>query len=276
MSKTRILYVSQAIQPFLPESPISKASRQIPQGIHERGREIRVFMPRFGVINERRHQLHEVIRLSGMNLNINDTDHPLIIKVASIPTARMQVYFIDNEHYFKKKVTWFDAKDKLVPDNDERAIFFARGVLETVRKLSWAPDIIHCHGWMASLVPLYAKTLFAEDAHFAKTKIVTSVYDEGFDGTLNGSLSEKITFDGIEASAVSNIELPTFEALNKLAMQHSDAVVAGSETLPTETQEAFSSLDVPTLNYIDADLGAADMATFYDTILEGKEVAVEE
>ena len=276
MSKTRILYVSQAIQPFLPESPISKASRQIPQGIHERGREIRVFMPRFGVINERRHQLHEVIRLSGMNLNINDTDHPLIIKVASIPTARMQVYFIDNEHYFKKKVTWFDAKDKLVPDNDERAIFFARGVLETVRKLSWAPDIIHCHGWMASLVPLYAKTLFAEDAHFAKTKIVTSVFDEGFDGTLNGSLHEKIAFDGIEASAVSNIELPTFEALNKLAMEHSDAVVAGSETLTPETQEAFSSLDVPTLNYVDADLGAADMATFYDTILEGKEVAVEE
>jgi len=276
MSKTRILYVSQAIQPFLPESPISKASRQIPQGIHERGREIRVFMPRFGVINERRHQLHEVIRLSGMNLNINDTDHPLIIKVASIPTARMQVYFIDNEHYFKKKVTWFDAKDKLVPDNDERAIFFARGVLETVRKLSWAPDIIHCHGWMASLVPLYAKTLFAEDAHFAKTKIVTSVFDEGFDGTLNGSLHEKIAFDGIEASAVSSIELPTFEALNKLAMQHSDAVVAGSETLTPETQEAFSSLDVPTLSYVDADLGAADMATFYDTILEGKEVAVEE
>ncbi len=276
MSKTRILYVSQAIQPFLPESPISKASRQIPQGIHERGREIRVFMPRFGVINERRHQLHEVIRLSGMNLNINDTDHPLIIKVASIPTARMQVYFIDNEHYFKKKVTWYDAKDKLVADNDERAIFFARGVLETVRKLSWAPDIIHCHGWMASLVPLYAKTLFAEDAHFAKTKIVTSVFDEGFDGTLNGSLHEKIAFDGIEASTVSSIELPTFEALNKLAMQHSDAVVAGSETLTPETQEAFSSLDVPTLNYVDADLGAADMATFYDTILEGKEVAVEE
>ena len=197
MSKTRILYVSQAIQPFLPESDISRAARQIPQGIHERGREIRVFMPRFGVINERRHQLHEVIRLSGMNLNINDTDHPLIIKVASIPTARMQVYFIDNEHYFKKKVTWLDAKDKLVGDNDERAIFFARGVLETVRKLSWAPDIIHCHGWMASLVPLYLKELFKDDAHFENTKIVTSLYGEGFDGTLNGSLHEKISFDGI-------------------------------------------------------------------------------
>jgi starch synthase len=276
MSKTRILYVSQAIQPFLPNSSISKASRQIPQGIHERGREIRVFMPRFGVINERRHQLHEVIRLSGMNLNINDTDHPLIIKVASIPTARMQVYFIDNEHYFKKKVTWYDAKEKLVADNDERAIFFARGVLETVRKLSWAPDIIHCHGWMASLVPLYAKTMFKDDAHFAQTKIVTSLYDEGFTGTLNGSLHEKIAFDGIDTQFTSTIELPTFDALNSIAMAHSDAVIAGSEILTPDTAQQFEGLEIPTMGYVDPDFGAADVATFYDTILEGKGVAVEE
>ena len=276
MSKTRILYVSQAIQPFLPESPISKAARQIPQGIHERGREIRVFMPRFGVINERRHQLHEVIRLSGMNLNINDTDHPLIIKVASIPSARMQVYFIDNEHYFKKKVTWFDAKHKLVADNDERAIFFARGVLETVRKLSWAPDIIHCHGWMASLVPLYLKELFKEDAHFENTKVVTSLYDEGFGGTLNGSLTEKIAFDGISADVLEGIKIPTFDALNEIAMRNSDAIIAGSETLTEDTAKLFESMDCPKMNFVEADLGAAEVANFYDTILEGKEVAVED
>lgn len=276
MSKTRILYVSQAIQPFLPESAVSKASRQIPQGIHERGREIRVFMPRFGVINERRHQLHEVIRLSGMNLNINDTDHPLIIKVASIPTARMQVYFIDNEQYFKKKVTWIDAKDKLVADNDERSIFFARGVLETVKKLSWAPDIIHCHGWMTALVPLYLKELFKGDAHFENTKVVTSIYDEGFDGTLNGSLHEKISFDGIAAEKVKSIQIPTFDSMNQMAMAHSDAVVAGSEELTAETQAAFNALDVPTMNYMDSELCAAEMLTFYDSILEGKGMAVEE
>lgn len=276
MSKTRILYVSQAIQPFLPESPISKASRHIPQGIHERGREIRVFMPRFGVINERRHQLHEVIRLSGMNLNINDTDHPLIIKVASIPTARMQVYFIDNEHYFKKKVTWFDNKEKLVADNDERAIFFARGVLETVRKLSWAPDIIHCHGWLTSLVPLYAKEMFQGDAHFENTRIVTSIYDEGFEGTLNGSMMDKIAFDGIDASKLGSTQIPTFDAMNKVAMEFSDAVVAGSDELTPETQSAFDSLSIPTMPFMDADQGAAEMANFYDRILEGKGVAVEE
>jgi len=276
MSKTRILYVSQAIQPFLPESPISKASRVIPQSIHERGREIRVFMPRFGVINERRHQLHEVIRLSGMNLNVNDTDHPLIIKVASIPTARMQVYFIDNEHYFKKKVRGFDAKDKLVADNDERAIFFARGVLETVRKLSWAPDIIHCHGWMASLVPLYAKQMFQGDAHFENTKIISSIYDEGFKGTLNGSLNEKIAYDGISADLVSELSLPTFDAMNKIAMEHSDAVVCGSEVLTEETQATFDGLAMPTMRYMEPELSAAEMTTFYDSILEGKQEAVEE
>lgn len=276
MSKTRILYVSQAIQPFLPESDISRAARQIPQGIHERGREIRVFMPRFGVINERRHQLHEVIRLSGMNLNINDTDHPLIIKVASIPTARMQVYFIDNEHYFKKKVTWLDAKDKLVSDNDERAIFFARGVLETVRKLSWAPDIIHCHGWMASLVPLYLKSLFSEDAHFENTKVVTSLYSDGFKGTLNGSLHEKITFDGIQEERVGAIQIPTFDALNAIAIEHSDAIIAGSKELSEETEALFQSSVLPKMQHIEAELGAAEVANFYDTILEGKEVAVEE
>jgi starch synthase len=276
MSKTRILYVSQAIQPFLPESPISKASRHIPQSVHERGREIRVFMPRFGVINERRHQLHEVIRLSGMNLNINDTDHPLIIKVASIPTARMQVYFIDNENYFKKKVTWFDAKNKLVADNDERAIFFARGILETVKKLSWAPDIIHCHGWMTSLVPLYVKEIFGGDAHFENTKVVTSLYNEGYQGTLNGSMHEKISFDGIAPEKVESLQIPTFDSLNKIAMAYSDAVVAGSQELPEETQEAFNALDKPTMKYMDVELSSAEMINFYDNILEGKGVAVEE
>ena len=145
MSKARILYVSQHLVPFLPETPMSAISRHLPQGAHDKGREIRVFMPRFGKINERRHQLHEVIRLSGMNLNVDDVDHPLIIKVASIPTARMQVYFIDNDDLFKRKAVLYDAKDKLFPDNDVRAIFFVRGVLETVRKLGWAPDVMD--GW---------------------------------------------------------------------------------------------------------------------------------
>ena len=166
MKKTRVLYITQEITPHLPETPLSKIGRFLPQGIQEEGKEIRTFMPKYGCINERRHQLHEVIRLSGMNLIIDDADHPLIIKVASIQPARMQVYFIDNEEYFKRKAVFADEAGKQFKDNDERAIFFCRGVLETVRKLGWAPDIVHCHGWMTSLVPLYIKTSYKKEPIF--------------------------------------------------------------------------------------------------------------
>ncbi len=159
MEKKKILFVSQEIAPFLPKSEISSTARRLPQGIQEAGKEIRVFTPRFGSINERRHQLHEVIRLSGMNLIIDDNDHPLIIKVASIAAARMQVYFIDNDEYFKRKNTVVDDKGLDYEDNDERAMFFCRGVLETVKKLGWQPDVIHCHGWMTAPMALYIKKL---------------------------------------------------------------------------------------------------------------------
>ena len=139
MAKKRVLFISQEIVPYLPESEMANIGRFLPQGIQEKGKEIRTFMPRYGCINERRNQLHEVIRLSGMNLIINDTDHPLIIKVASIQSARMQVYFIDNDDYFQRKHTIADEKGAFLPDNDERSIFFARGVFETVRKLRWLP-----------------------------------------------------------------------------------------------------------------------------------------
>ena len=169
MEKKRVLYISHEIVPYLPESDISETSRFLPQRMNDNGQEVRIFMPRFGCINERRHQLHEVIRLSGMNLIINDMDQPLIIKVASVPQARMQVYFIDNEEYFKRKQMFADDKGNFFPDNDERAIFFGRGVLETVKKLGWSPDIIHCHGWMSALVPLYLKP-FMQMTQFLKTQ----------------------------------------------------------------------------------------------------------
>ena len=163
MVKKRILYVSQEITPYLPENDLSKTARFLPQAMNESGIEVRLFMPRFGCINERRHQLHEVIRLSGMNLIVNDIDQPLIIKVASIPQARMQVYFIDNEEYFKRKFTTVDKNEKFYDDNDERALFFCRGVIESVKKLGWSPDVIHCNGWFTSLVPMYIKKLYYDD-----------------------------------------------------------------------------------------------------------------
>lgn len=276
MSKKRVLFVSQEIQPFLPQSPISSTSRHLPQGIHEKGKEIRVFMPRYGKINERRHQLHEVIRLSGMNMIINDSDHPLIIKVASIPTARMQVYFIDNEEYFHRKAVLKDDKGKMFKDNDERSIFFIRGVLETVKKLGWTPDIIHCHGWMTALLPLYVKNLYANDPHFNEAKIVYSSYGEGFEGSLDKNLLEKVGFDGIDKVAAEEIADPTHDNLSKLAFRYADAVIKGSEELSDEILSNLGGLDKPVLDYPGNDAFVAEIDQFYDNVLATDSVVLED
>ena len=189
MEKKKVLFISQEIFPFLPKSEISSTSRRLPQVVQEAGKEIRVFTPRFGAINERRHQLHEVIRLSGLNISIDDQDHPLIIKVASVSSARMQVYFIDNDDYFKRKTTVQDDKGQFFADNDERAMFFCHGVLETVKKLGWQPDVIHCHGWLTGIMALYIKHVFNKEPHFKDTKVVYSFYNDSFDYKINKNWS---------------------------------------------------------------------------------------
>jgi len=210
MKDKRILYVSSEVVPYLPETEISSMSFEAPRLVNQQGGQIRIFMPRYGNINERRHQLHEVIRLSGINLVINDLDMPLIIKVASIPKERIQVYFIDNDEYFKRKATLTDEDGNLFSDNDERAIFFAKGVIETVKKLNWAPDIIHVHGWMASLLPLYLREFYNEEPLFTESKIVTSVYDKDFEGSLNVGLVDKIKFDKISDDKISILQEPNY------------------------------------------------------------------
>ena len=275
MKKTRVLYVSQEITPFLPKSEVSERSRALPQQMQEKGKEIRVFMPRYGIINERRHQLHEVIRLSGMNLVVNDTDHPLIIKVASIPAARMQVYFIDNEDYFHRKSVFQNDREGFFGDNDERSIFFVKGVLETVKKLGWAPDIIHCHGWFTSLMPLYIKKYYHDDPHFADSKVVYSSYAKGFKGSLNSKMAEKITLDNIDKENVNVIKEPTFANLNKLAFQFSDGVIAGSEELDKDVSDAMAKLTKPTLEYQDPNSFVKAYADFYDSVLEENSVLVD-
>ena len=267
MSKARILYVSQHMVPFLPETPMSNLSRFLPQGAHDKGREIRVFMPRFGKINERRHQLHEVIRLSGMNLSIDDVDHPLIIKVASIPTARMQVYFIDNDDLFKRKAVLYNANDKLFADTDVRSIFFVRGVLETVRKLGWAPDVIHCHGWMANLLPVYLKTNYANDPYFANSKVVCSIYDEGFKGSLNKRMSNKLEIDGISEESANTIKKATFDNMNAIGIDHSDAIIIGSDELNADALDRINSAGVPVLDFPGNQGYLADINAFYDQVL---------
>jgi starch synthase len=265
--KERVLFISQEITPYLPESHIGKIGRQLPQGIQERGREIRTFMPRFGCVNERRNQLHEVIRLSGMNLIIDDNDHPLIIKVASIQSARMQVYFIDNDEYFLRKFTTHDKDNKVFKDNDERLIFFCRGVIETVKKLNWTPDVIHCHGWMTSLIPLLIKKVYHEDPVFENARVVYSVYNDGFKGSLDKKLASKLRMDGMSEEDLAMFAEPTHAGLTGAALRYADAVVKGDENLDPKLAELLTTFDGPLLgshdqeNYVDA------YSSFYDEVL---------
>src|SRR6056300_121124 len=250
MEDKRVLIISSEVVPYLPQTEQAINSFQIPKTINDHGGQTRIFMPRFGVINERRHQLHEVIRLSGMNLVVNDVDMPLIIKVASIPKERMQVYFIDNEEYFKRKAVFTDEDDNLFSDNDERAIFFAKGVIETVKKLNWAPDIIHVHGWMASLLPLYLRTCYKDEPIFAESKIVTSIYNQGFEGDLPGDICKKVAFDGVETSEIASLEQPNHTNLLKVAADHSDGIILASENLPEEIKSYCEAYDKPVLPYV--------------------------
>ncbi|HMB64579.1 MAG TPA: glycogen/starch synthase [Eudoraea sp.] len=263
MNGKKILFVSSELVPYLPENEVSLMSYEAPRMVNSNGGQIRIFMPRYGNINERRHQLHEVIRLSGMNLVINDMDMPLIIKVASIPRERIQVYFIDNEEYFKRKATFTDEDGNLFPDNDERALFFAKGVVETVKKLNWSPDIIHVHGWMASLLPLYLRGYYADEPLFADSKIVTSVYGTSFEGSLDNSLKEKIAFDGIPEERIKHLNTPTYNNLLKVAVDFSDAVILAAEEIPTELQDYIANLQKPVLPYVSIQEFEEAYANFY-------------
>ena len=270
MAKKRVLFISSEIMPYLPESEMSHIGRYLPQGIQEKGKEIRTFMPRFGCINERRNQLHEVIRLSGMNLIINDTDHPLIIKVASIQSARMQVYFIDNEDYFQRKHIITDEKGQFFEDNDERAIFFARGVFETVKKLRWAPDLIYCQGWFTSLVPLYLKKEYADDPIFAHSKVVFSTSNDVFEGNLQKDFHKKILTENISTKDVSLVKEPTHTNVNKLAFHYSDGIIFNNKDIEQELKEYAKKLEKPILEYTNKEEYIDNYSEFFDQIMETK------
>jgi len=273
MEKTKVLFVSQDITPFLKDSPMGLVSRHLPQGIQERGREIRTFMPRFGSINERRNQLHEVIRLSGMNLIIDDTDHSLIIKVASIQSARMQIYFIDNEDYFHRKFVFRDNKNVFFSDNDERSIFFSRGVIETVKKLGWAPDIVHCHGWMTSLVPLYIKKAYNDNPLFSDTRIIISVYDDDFPEALDANFASKIKYENIAAKDLKHYKKPNFVSMMKAAIDFSDGVVIGSENINPEIAEYLAQAGKPVLPFQPAEKYINAYNDFYEEVMQVQPVA---
>jgi starch synthase len=267
MKKTKVLYISHEIFPYLEATELGKISRYLPQGIQERGKEIRTFMPRFGVINERRNQLHEVIRLSGMNLIIEESDHPLIIKVASIQAARMQVYFIDNEEYFQRKAIFRDAKKKFFKDNDDRTVFFCRGVLETVKKLGWTPDVIHCHGWMTSLIPLLIKTSYREDPVFRDSKVVYSIYDDNFEESFNSNYHSKVMMDNMTASNLKDLKNPTWSGITLNAIAHSDALIQGSEVISSEFNSVIKKSGKPFLGFRNSEEYIDAYNSFYDELM---------
>ncbi len=276
MKKYRVLFVSQEISPYLPESEMSLIGRNLPQGIQEKEKEIRTFMPRYGSVNERRHQLHEVIRLSGMNLIIDDTDHPLIIKVASIQPARMQVYFIDNEEYFQRKASFTEPlTGKAFPDNDERSIFFCRGVIETVKKLGWSPDIIHCHGWCTAPMGLYLKKAFSDNPLFSESKVIYSVYNDDFKGSLNKNFSNKLIYDGITEKDVKTVLDPNFINITKLGIQYADGVIAGSKSINPEIQSLLKRVNKPFLGHQSPESLISAYSDFYEEVLEEDSVYAE-
>ena len=242
MASRKILYVCQEIMPYLPETELSTLSRRLVQAMQERGNEIRTFMPRYGCINERRNQLHEVIRLSGMNLIIDDNDHQLIIKVASIPSARIQIYFIDNDDFFARKAVITDVEGNEFEDNDERAIFFARGVLETVKKLNWSPDVVHCMGWMSAVVPIYLKKVFNDDPLFRDVKVVVSLCDDRFEQPFNEGFAQKVANEGVKDEKLADLALPSYENLYRFVIDYADGIVVASESAnPTLVEYARQS-----------------------------------
>lgn len=268
MKANKILFITQEITPFVPESVLSNVGRNLPQATQDLGKEIRIFTPKWGIINERRNQLHEVIRLSGMNLIIDDTDHPLIIKVASLQAARMQVYFIDNDDYFHNRSMTVDENGAEYDDNDERAIFFARGVIETVKKLRWCPEVIHCHGWISALIPLYVKRAYNEEPSFRDSKVVISLYDDNFKEQLPDNFLQKVLHKEMQAADLDGFSAPiAYNELAKLAIKYSDGVIVNGDNVSPELIEYAKSVGKPVLDKPADEEYYNACNDFYDTVL---------
>ncbi len=243
MSKFRILYVASEINPFLQTSAVADFVRKLPQAMQERGMEIRILVPRFGLINERKNRLHEVVRLSGINIAVGEEEKPLVIKVASIPNAKLQVYFIDNEDYFHRKSVFFDKEDNFYSDNDERAIFFCKGVLETVKKLGWAPDIVHCNDWVTSLIPMYLKTTYKNDPIFQNTKSIFTIYNNVFSHQFDEDLLDKVKMMDIEDSMLDNLKTADFAGFIKTGAEYADAVIRAEEEVSESLNGLFTEIE---------------------------------
>ena len=266
MSKKRVLYVTQEMSPYTTLSDISGIVNQLAPHVYNKGFEVRVLMPRYGLINERRHKLHEVVRLSGMNIIVDDDDFPLIIKVASLPGSRMQVYFLDNEEFFKRKFIFDGEDEKPFEDNADRMVFFCKGVMETLKKFGWAPDIIHCHGWMTSLIPMYHQKIYSQDPIFQNAKMIYSVYNGSYASTF-----KKNFFDKAKINDLTDEDLDDYREGNKItlhqgAIKYADALIVGSDSLDKSVQEAVDATSAPKIVH-DNEVFLEDTLGFYQSLI---------
>ena len=266
MSKKRVLFVTQEMKPYTSAGEVSDVLNKLAPYAYNKGYEVRVLMPKYGLINERRHRLHEVVRLSGMNIIVDDDDFPLIIKVASLPGSRMQVYFLDNEEFFKRKYIFQDSDGEPFDDNADRMVFFCKGVMETVKKFGWAPDIIHCHGWMTSLVPLYLNKIYRQDPIFENAKTIYSVYKESYASTFDESFFDKATINDLEIEDLIKYKDGDKIILHEGAIKHADALIALGD-LPEYTLDLFNKSDKPKINHKEDEF-EADYLNFYKSLLE--------
>lgn len=268
MEKKRLLLVTQEMNPYNALSAISQIAQQIPQYMHDHGMELRILMPRFGTINERRHRLHEVVRLSGMNIVVNDEDFPLIIKVASMPGSRLQVYFLDNDEFFKRKSVFEDADGQPFEDNMERMIFFCKGAIETVKKFGWPPDIIHCHGWMTGMLPFFLRTLYKDEPLFRNSRIIWTAYEHDADPQFRPEDLNKALVPPMEESLLSVFRKGDGVAIDQGAVSHADAIIQCTETLSDITREAIQASGKPLLEPVSEETLLPAYQDFYDSLLE--------
>ena len=267
MSKQRILFVTQEMNPYTTISSISEKIRALAPHVQGGDIEIRVLMPKYGVINERRHRLHEVVRLSGMNIIVDDDDFPLIIKVASLPGARLQVYFLDNEEFFKRKFIFNDKEEKPFDDNHERMVFFCKGVIETVKKFGWSPDLVHCSGWFTSLVPLYLKKVYNHDPVFENSKVVYSVFDEDYAQHFNPRFCEIAAINDLVEADLAAFKDGDKVTLNAGALAFADAAILDSDKLDEAEMSAFQDFDKPKLEYFVDDEYKKESLAFFKELL---------
>lgn len=275
MSKKKVLIVTQEMSPFTDPSELADFTRTLPQFVQEKGMELRVLMPKFGTINERRHRLHEVVRLSGMNIIVDDDDYPLIIKVASMPEARIQVYFLDNDDFFRRKYVFQDESGQVYDDNVDRMVFFCKGVLETVRKFGWAPDIVHCHGWMTGLIPAYIKTAYKTEPLFQHSKVVYSLYNDELEEQTPENFFAKAAINNLTAQDLNAYQRDESITLHKGAVAFADGVVVGSPNLSASAQAALNNADKPVLEY-STDTALAAIVEFYHSLMAEEEVAAQD